>query len=97
MKWLLWVLWDTLEALDLKDESGKPDHGKVMGFFCFLVFTLLLIFKVIPASLGLVIVLISAAFGNLMFRTFLRSRTATSNELIEPERPRYRDISDEAQ
>lgn len=95
--WILRVLWDTDDVLDLKDDEGKPDHGKSVGLLAFLCFVALIAVGIIPPSIGIVIVLIAAIFGQRVFIAFLRSRTVTSNEQVVKwegpiEEPRAREI-----
>lgn len=98
--WFLRVLIHPDLSLDLCDEYGKPDHGKSMGFLILVVFIVLVAAGVFEPSLGLAIALMAAAFGPLMFRTFLRSRTVTAHEEIVKwsgpiEEPRVREISED--
>ena len=78
MKWLWQLLWDPVAALDLCDNTGAIDHGKIIGFFTFLtVFGAVLLYvvnvgKLIP--LGHTIALISTAYGWAGWRMFLKSR-----------------------
>lgn len=73
MKWILWLLWDPLAALDLNDANGRPDHGKVAGFFFAGAFIGLIVFSKLP-TLGHTIAIIACGFGSIMFRTFLKAK-----------------------
>lgn len=79
MKWLLWVLWNPLEALDLLDKQGKPDHGKVIGFMGFLALYVTIFLRLLP-PLGHTIALLSVIFGWAGWRTFLASKSVTASE-----------------
>lgn len=75
MYWLLTLLKNPLEALDLVDDRGRPDHGKVLPALC-LIWLLVLLSVGRPLPLGTVIALGSLSFGYAGWRTFLRSRDA---------------------
>lgn len=79
MRWLLWVLWNPLDALDLRGADGKPDHGKVIGFLGFLAIYLTIFLGLLP-PLGHTIALLSVIFGWAGWRSFLKSRTALATE-----------------
>jgi hypothetical protein len=90
VKWLLWLLWDPLSALDLRATTGKPDYAKVVGFFGFIVFIGLILAGFLP-PLGHTIALLSVLFGWVGWRTFLKSRAATATEerIVEDSEVRY--------
>lgn len=79
MKWLLWVLWNPLEALDLLDRKGNPDHGKLIGLVGFVAIYLTIFLDRLP-PLGHTIALLSVIFGWAGWRTFLASKTVTASE-----------------
>lgn len=87
MKWLLLLLWDPVEALDLKGPAGKVDHGKIVGFWTFGTILAVLLLYVVGwghlLPLGHTIALISTAYGWIGWRTFLKSKTATAREFRE--------------
>jgi hypothetical protein len=95
MKWLLLLLWNPVEALDLRDKSGAVDHGKIVGFFSFMTILCVLFLYVIDKGrllpLGHTIALISTAYGWAGWRAFLASKAATSREKLEIEQ---RDIEE---
>ena len=77
--WLVRVLYAPDVELDLCNDQGRVQHGKVVGFvFVLLVFAGELIG--IHLSLGKLIVLASAIFGSKMFYDFLQSRVVSANE-----------------
>lgn len=86
MPWLLKILINPIDALDLRDERDQPDHGKIMGFFAFLILFVLIAGYVFAGArlvpLGHMIVLGTLAFGWPAWRTFLKARTVTSTESI---------------
>ena len=85
MKWILLLLWDPIEALDLKDRrNGAVDHGKVVGLFGFLSFYLLIFLGKLP-SVWHTIALLSAVFGWAGWRAFLSSRHTPSTEPAQEE------------
>lgn len=90
MKWLLLLLWDPVEALDLKGPDGRPDHSKIIGFWTFGTILAVLGLWVIGMGellpLGHTIALISTAYGWIGWRTFLKSKTATAHEHREERR-----------
>lgn len=73
MKWLWRFLVDPLEALDLNDASGRPDHGKVMGFIAFTVFVVFVFTNRLP-SVAHTALLLGAVFGSRVFIAVLKSR-----------------------
>lgn len=79
--WILRVVWQPDVELDLLDEQGRPNHAKIMGYYIFSVFVVLSLMDKLP-SVGHTIAIISAGFGWVMFRTFLASKTVTSQEEI---------------
>jgi hypothetical protein len=79
MRWLIWLLWDPLAALDLLDDLGKPDHAKVMGLFAFLAIYVTIFLNKLP-PLGHTVVLGSLAFGWIGWRAFLKSRVVRSRD-----------------
>jgi hypothetical protein len=95
MKWLLLLLWDPVQALDLADATGGIDHGKIIGLFTFLtVFSALLLYVLNRGNLlplGHTIALISTAYGWASWRVFLKSRAATATEqrIVEDSEVRY--------
>ncbi len=82
LPWILAVIWRPDIALDLLDKEGKPDHAKIMGYYAFTVFIVLILLDKLP-PLGHTIVLCSVIFGWIGMRTFLASRAATSSEVIQ--------------
>jgi len=93
VKWWLLLLWDAVAALDLDDGKGNIDHGKIVGFFSFMVCLAVVVLglagkiKLIPV--GHLIVLISASFGWASWRTFLKSRTVKVTDETEHTREEY--------
>lgn len=79
--WVVWLLWDFTAALDLVNDQGAVDHGKVVGVVAFATLTSLGFARGWP-PLGHMIVLCSVIFGWLGMRTFLASKAATSTETI---------------
>lgn len=74
MRWIWRLLVDPLEALDLNDASGKkPDHGKVIGFLAFTVFTVFIFTNRLP-SVGHTALLLGAVFGSRVFIALIKSR-----------------------
>ena len=86
MKWLLWLLWDPVAALDLIDTHGKPDHGKLMGFIGFLavagVIVLAMYWRLAAPTTAWLIVMVAPVFGWVGWRTFLHSRVVTATEQV---------------
>lgn len=86
MLWILSLLRNPVEALDLKDSNDRPDHGKIMGFVAFIgMFSLSAAHVVFDAKLlplGHMIALGTLAFGWPAWRTFLRARTVTITETL---------------
>jgi hypothetical protein len=75
----LHLLLDPFTALDLVDQRGKPDHGKVLPA--------ILLFSAIvgqfidkPFASASLIILGSLAYGYGMWRSFLKSRTVVVSE-----------------
>lgn len=79
MRFLLWLLWDPLGALDLRGSDGKPDHGKLIGLVGFVAIYLTIFLNKLP-PLGHTIALLSVIFGWAGWRTFLKTRTVTARE-----------------
>lgn len=81
MKWFLWLLWDPMYALDLKDDKGCPDHGKIVGWvMAWALLGALLATNGRVPSLGHTIALLAAAQGSRVFVAFLKYKTATAHE-----------------
>jgi len=84
VKFLWQLFWDPVGALDLYGESGRVDHGKIIGFFTFLTMLLTILLyvlgigKLIP--LGHTVALISTAYGWASWRAFLKSKAAVAKE-----------------
>jgi hypothetical protein len=80
--YVLRLIWDPVDALDLLDDTGKPDHSKVVPV---VVLGIIIVFKAIalPFSLMEMVVLVSASYGQSMWRQFLKSRTATFSERVQ--------------
>ncbi len=80
MKWLWQLIWDPVAALDLVDEVGEIDHGKIIGFFSFASILAVLFLYVVGIGkllpLGHTIALISTAYGWASWRVFLKARSA---------------------
>lgn len=97
MRWLLLLLWDPVEALDLAGPDGKVDHGKIIGFWTFGTILAVLVLYVFGwgelLPLGHTIALISTAYGWVGWRTFLKSKTVTAHE----NREERREIREDAQ
>lgn len=79
--WWVQLVLNPPVALDLVDNVGKIDHGKVLPA--------VLLFSAIAAqfvghafAIGALIVLGSLAYGYGAWRAFLKSRTVTSNEQL---------------
>lgn len=82
--YVLRLIWDPVDALDLLDDTGKPDHSKVVPV---VVLALVIVFKAVgnPFTLLEMIVVLSASYGQSMWRQFLKSRTVTGswNEKVD--------------
>jgi hypothetical protein len=87
VKWILQLLWNPVEALDLSDKDGKVDHGKIIGFFSFILMLGVVALYVVRRGelipLGHTIALISASFGWTGWRAFLASKAATATEKFD--------------
>ena len=88
MKWLALLLWDPKNALDWCDRDGNYDYAKVLPSLLVIGLTVatILVSLTPPVEfppVGLTIVLISASFGQSMWRSFLKSKTVTSQEQIK--------------
>lgn len=70
LPWLVRFLWQPEVELDMLDKEGKPDHGKIMGYYLVTCFMVMAVTNTLP-SIGELIVLASVGFGWIMFRTFL--------------------------
>lgn len=81
MKWFFLLLWDPVTALDLHACDGKIDHGKIIGFTCFLLMYGLIPYGLLP-SVGHTIALLSAGFGWAGWRAFLAAKTVMSSETV---------------
>ena len=79
--WILRLIYSPPEALDLVDDKGYPDHGKMLGVIFFVTVVVLKVTG-ISFSLGELIVLGSAIFGGRAWMAFLKSRTVTSMESV---------------
>jgi len=82
VRWIILLLWDPIEALDLADKQGRPDHGKVIGLVGFVALYLLILLRR-EVTLGQFIVLGSIIFGWASWRTFLASKAATATEATQ--------------
>lgn len=80
--WLVRIFYQPEIEFDLLDDEGKPDHGKSVGFFAFIVLVTLMAVRILPASVGVVMVLIAAIFGQRVFVALIRSRAVTSAETV---------------
>lgn len=84
MKFLWQLFWDPVVALDLRGADGRPDHGKIVGFWTFSSMLAVLFLYVVGwgklLPLGHTIALISTAYGWVGWRTFLKSKAATAHE-----------------
>lgn len=87
MKWLLLLLWNPVAALDLNAKGGGVDHGKIVGFFSFVILLSVVLIYVLGKGelipLGHTIALISASFGWAGWRAFLASKAATATEKFD--------------
>lgn len=73
MPLVLRLLWDPIEALDLVDDEGKADYAKVIPVTVIYALLALVFVEKVP-SIGIVLALLSASFGQSMFRSFLKAR-----------------------
>jgi hypothetical protein len=74
--WIVRLLWDPVETLDLVDSDGRPDHGKVLP--AILLFSAILYqYLAIPYAIGALVVLGSLAYGYGAWRAFLKSKSVT--------------------
>jgi hypothetical protein len=81
LKWILLLLWNPVKALDLCDNKGSPDHGKIIGWImAWAVLISLLITSGKVPSLGHTIALLAAAQGTRVFVAFLKYKTVTAHE-----------------
>lgn len=98
--WLVQLLYNPVDALDLRDKRDVVDHGKVMGFFIFLCLMALIFAGKLP-SLGHTLIIVAAAYGFNMFREFLKTKSVsyqqTVNESIMHTIAEKRDTSTGAQ
>lgn len=82
--WIFRLFWNPVEALDLTDDTGKPDHAKVVPV---VMQGVIIVFKALgnPFSLLEMIVMLSASYGQAIWRQFLKSRTVTGtwNEKVQ--------------
>lgn len=81
MRKSFWIhlLLDPFTALDLVDNRGKPDHGKVLP--AILLFSAIVAqFRDKPFASASLIILGSLAYGYGMWRTFLKTKTVTVQE-----------------
>lgn len=76
---LVRLLWDPVRALDLVDNANNPDYAKIIPVIV-IVWVLYLLSKGHTISVGMVITLLAASFGQSMFRSFLKARSVTSDE-----------------
>jgi hypothetical protein len=85
--WIIRVLWNPVEALDLTDNEGKPDHGKILPAIL-LVSAITLQFLGKQYAIGILVVLGSLAYGYGAWRTFLKSKsvTGTFSEVAKTEK-----------
>lgn len=73
------LLIDPVQALDLRDRKGDPDHGKILPAITLFWFMVLATLGKLP-SVWYTIILVSASFGWAGWRTFLRSRFPADGE-----------------
>lgn len=76
LPFLLRLLWDPVQALDLLDATGKPDYAKIIPVTVIYALLTLIAFNKTP-SLGVVLALLSASFGQSMFRSFLKAKVVS--------------------
>jgi hypothetical protein len=85
--WLLRLLLDPVEALDLRGRDGRPDHGKLMGAAAFALYAVIVLRM--PAGtlppLGLTIAFLAAMFGPRMFYRFLQRTQLAASEVVTRE------------
>lgn len=70
--WWLQLLVHPVKALDLVDNHGKPDHGKILPAITLLVFLVLTVLERLP-DLDVVLTLMIASHGYAGLRTLLRA------------------------
>lgn len=80
MKWMWEIIWNPVEAFDLVDKNGEPDHGKIMGFCAFVVFVAANFGYAILPSATLCIIFLAAMFGPRMFYKFLERSSVNASE-----------------
>jgi hypothetical protein len=73
------ALLDPVDSLDLVDNNGAPDHGKILPFLTILAAIALHVLGN-PLPLPNLIVLVSAAFGYNSWRTFLKAKMYSRTE-----------------
>lgn len=73
------LVWDPVRALDLVDKHGKPDYSKIIPVTVIYIVLLLAAFGKSLAT-GMVFILISASFGQSMYRSFLKTKSVTAHE-----------------
>lgn len=67
-------------AMDMLDRTGKPDHGKIVPFIVVQELIVLLCLGRLPvtaSAVALVSVLITAVFGQSMWRAHLKAKHST--------------------
>lgn len=74
--WLLRALWNPIEALDLRDNDDKPDHGKVLPWILLMA---AIVFHAmgIPFAWWELTALGSLAYGYGAWRTFLKAKSVS--------------------
>lgn len=75
----LQLLCHPVEALDLTDPAGKPDHGKILPAVL-LVCAIVAQFAGTPFPATALIVLGSLAYGYGAWRSFLKAKAVTGTE-----------------
>lgn len=73
---ILRLAWDPFRALDLVNDKGKPDHGKVMPA---VVMACIIVAHFIGNPIGdmLAVILVSGSYGFASWRTFLNTKALT--------------------
>lgn len=85
MKWIILLLWNPVEALDLIGPNGKVAYAKVGGLFSFLALYALAWYEVLHRADGSLdwvkwTILWASIFGILGLRTWFSSKVAQRKE-----------------
>lgn len=77
LPFILNVLWNPVDALDLRDAEDKPDHSKIVPFITLVTVLVFTAIGIVVSPVQMMI-LFSASYGYGAWRTFLKSRTVTA-------------------